>query len=196
MFGCVAQLNRASDYGSEGYRFESYRGHYPGEENSSPVFYMKIKLWSVGKAHEPYVKAGVELFTQRIGHYFPVEWKLISSPKNTSALSPNQSKKTEGESILQLLQPGDILVVLDEKGKQLSSVQLADYIVQKANESAKNIIFLIGGAYGLDEKILNRADLQWSLSKLVFPHQLARLILAEQIYRACTIIRNEKYHHC
>lgn len=156
---------------------------------------MKIKLWSIGKVHEPYVKAGVELFTQRISHYFPVEWKLISSSKNTSALSPNQSKKTEGESILELLEPGDVLVVLDEKGKQLSSVQLADYIGQKANESAKNIIFLIGGAYGLDEKILNRADLQWGLSKLVFPHQLVRLILAEQIYRACTIMRNEKYHH-
>src|SRR5258705_56925 len=146
---------------------------------------MKIKLWSVGKAHEAYVKAGVELFTQRIGHYFPVEWKLIPSPKNTSVLSLDESKKVEGESILQLLQPGDLLIALDETGKQLSSVQLANYIAQKTNASAKNIIFLIGGAYGLDEKILKRADLQWSLSKLVFPHQLVRLILAEQIYRAC-----------
>ncbi len=157
---------------------------------------MKIKLWSVGKAHEAYVKAGIEQFTQRITHYFPVEWKLISSPKTASALSSGDLKKAEGESILKLLEAGDILIALDEKGKQLSSIQLADLIKQKANESAKNIVFLIGGAYGLDDKILKRADVQWSLSMLVFPHQLVRLILAEQIYRACTIIRNEKYHHC
>jgi 23S rRNA (pseudouridine1915-N3)-methyltransferase len=87
------------------------------------------------------------------------------------------------------------LIALDENGKQWSSVELAGFIQQTANASAKNIIFLIGGAYGLHENILKRCNHKWSLSKLVFPHQLVRLILAEQIYRACTIIRNEKYHH-
>jgi len=156
---------------------------------------MKIQIWSVGKAHEPYVKPGIDLFTKRIAQYFPVDWKLISSPKNSNALPLNDLKKTEGENILHLLQPGDVLVALDEQGKQISSEQLAIFIRRKGNESAKNIIFLIGGAYGLDEKVKKRADLIWSLSSLVFPHQLARLILAEQIYRACTIIKNEKYHH-
>ena len=156
---------------------------------------MKIQLWSVGKAHEPYVKAGIDLFTQRIAHYFAVEWKLISPPKHTAALSDDDLKKAEGENIFRLIIPEHILVVLDEKGKQMSSEQLAGFIQQKANDRARNIIFLIGGAYGLDDKIIKRANLRWSLSTLVFPHQLVRLILAEQIYRACTIIRNEKYHH-
>ncbi len=96
---------------------------------------------------------------------------------------------------MKALQNDDVLIALDEKGKQFSSIELADFIQQKANESSKNIIFLIGGAYGLHESVLKKCNFKWSLSKLVFPHQLVRLILAEQIYRACTIIRNEKYHH-
>jgi len=159
------------------------------------TFYMKLKLWSVGKAHEPYVKPGIELFTKRTSHYFSIEWKLVPSPKNAGSLSIEELKKAEAESILHLLQPEDVLVALDEKGKQISSEQLATFIQKKGNESARRIIFLIGGAYGLDEKVKTRADLIWSLSTLVFPHQLVRLILAEQIYRACTIIKNEKYHH-
>ena len=110
-------------------------------------------------------------------------------------MSPDDLKKAEGESILHLLQTGDFLVLLDENGKQMSSEKLAVFIQKKANESTRNIIFLVGGAYGLDERVKKRANLIWSLSILVFPHQLVRLIVAEQIYRACTIIKNEKYHH-
>jgi 23S rRNA (pseudouridine1915-N3)-methyltransferase len=110
-------------------------------------------------------------------------------------LSKTELKKAEGEMIITMLQTDDILVLLDEKGKQFTSEQLANFIQQKANASAKNLIFLIGGAYGISEAVLQRANITWSLSSLVFPHQLARLILAEQVYRACTIIRNEKYHH-
>src|SRR5207302_6628487 len=97
--------------------------------------------------------------------------------------------------ILEWLKKDDFLVVLDEKGKQLTSEGLAHLIQSRANESVRQLVFLIGGVYGLDEKVLKRANFAWSLSRLVFPHQLVRLILAEQIYRACTIIRNEKYHH-
>ncbi|HKO79808.1 MAG TPA: 23S rRNA (pseudouridine(1915)-N(3))-methyltransferase RlmH, partial [Chitinophagaceae bacterium] len=97
--------------------------------------------------------------------------------------------------ILQWLNKDDYLVVLDERGKQLSSEGLAEFIQARANESTKKLIFLIGGAFGVDEAILKRADYKWSLSHLVFPHQLVRLILAEQVYRACTILKNEKYHH-
>ena len=156
---------------------------------------MKIYFWSVGKALEPYVKEGIELFTKRISHYFPVEWKIFPSAKNAENLPEVEIKKNEAASILNALQDDDILVALDEKGKQFSSIELAGFIQQKANESSKNIIFLIGGAYGIHESVLKKCDLKWSLSKLVFPHQLVRLILAEQIYRACTILRNEKYHH-
>ncbi len=156
---------------------------------------MKLHFWSVGKAHEMYVKDGIEIFTQRITHYFPTQWKLIASPKTAVGLSKTELKKAEGEMIITMLQTDDILVLLDEKGKQFTSEQLANFIQQKANASAKNLIFLIGGAYGISEAVLQRANITWSLSSLVFPHQLARLILAEQVYRACTIIRNEKYHH-
>jgi len=96
---------------------------------------------------------------------------------------------------LNAIQAGDLVIALDENGKQWNSVELANFIQQRANERAKNIIFLIGGAYGLHKTILEKCKYRWSLSKLVFPHQLVRLILAEQVYRACTIIRNEKYHH-
>ncbi len=156
---------------------------------------MKIHLWSIGKAHEVYVKSGIEVFTKRIGHYYPVEWKLISGPKNAPNLSSEELKKSEADIILNELKKTDILILLDEKGKQLSSEELAVTIQAYADKSAKDLYFLIGGAYGVDDKIKQRANINWSLSKLVFPHQLVRLILAEQIYRACTINRNEKYHH-
>lgn len=97
--------------------------------------------------------------------------------------------------ILQSLQKDDYLVLLDERGKQMTSEAVAGFIQARANESLKNVVFLIGGAYGVSEEIIQRANYKWSLSQLVFPHQLVRLILAEQVYRACTIIRNEKYHH-
>ena len=156
---------------------------------------MKIYFWSVGKSHESYVKEGIELFTKRISHYYPVEWRIIPVAKNAGAMNEEQIKKTEATSILNSLQDDDVLIALDENGKQWNSIEVAGFIQQKANESAKNIIFLIGGAYGIDESIFKKCSFKWSLSKLVFPHQLVRLILAEQIYRACTIIRNEKYHH-
>jgi 23S rRNA (pseudouridine1915-N3)-methyltransferase len=156
---------------------------------------MKIYFWSVGKAHESYLKEGIELFTKRISHYYPVEWKIFAPAKNAAKSSVEEIKKAECAIILNSLQNDDILIALDENGKQWSSPGLADFISQKANESSKNIIFLIGGAYGLHEEVLKRANKKWSLSRLVFPHQLVRLILAEQTYRACTIIRNEKYHH-
>ena len=156
---------------------------------------MKINFWSVGKAHEPYVKEGIETFSKRISHYYPVEWKLIPSVKNASGLSTEDLKKGESESILPLLKADDILIVLDEKGKQLTSGQLAELIQTNANKSTKKMIFLVGGAFGVNENVIRRADYVWSLSQLVFPHQLVRLILAEQVYRACTILRNEKYHH-
>lgn len=156
---------------------------------------MKIYLWSVGKAHESYTKDGIELFTKRIAHYYPVEWRIFAVAKQRVVPSEKQLKKMEATMIINALQNDDVLVCLDEKGKEWASEELANYIQQCANQSSRNLIFLIGGAFGLDASVLKRANCQWSLSKLVFPHQLVRLILAEQIYRACTIIRNEKYHH-
>ncbi len=156
---------------------------------------MKIHFWSVGKNHEPYIKAGVEEFTKRISNYYTVEWTIFPLPKNSGVLSEADLKKKEGEIILDRLQKDDYLIALDERGKQLTSEGLAEFLMKRSNESIKNIVFLIGGAYGLDEAVMNRANFKWSLALLVFPHQLVRLILTEQVYRACTINRNEKYHH-
>jgi 23S rRNA (pseudouridine1915-N3)-methyltransferase len=156
---------------------------------------MKIFFWAIGKMHESFVKEGVEIFTKRISNYYPVEWKIFPSAKNANSSTEDEIKKTEGATILKFIQKDDVLIALDEKGKQWNSTELASFIQQKANESRKNLIFLVGGAYGLHENIINKCSYRWSLSKLVFPHQLVRLILTEQVYRACTIIKNEKYHH-
>ena len=156
---------------------------------------MKLQFWSVGKVHENYLKEGVELFTKRIAHYYPVEWNIIPMARNSAMLSEMDLKKKEGETLLSFIQKQDYIVLLDERGKLLKTNELAGFISARANESVKNLVFLIGGAFGVSETVKKRADYQWSLSPLVFPHQLVRLILAEQVYRACTIIRNEKYHH-
>jgi 23S rRNA (pseudouridine1915-N3)-methyltransferase len=156
---------------------------------------MKIQFWSVGKAHEKYVEQGIQDFTKRVSKYYPVEWRLIAAARQTVNTHEADIKKTEAASIMQALQKDDYLVLLDERGKQLSSPLLAAFIEQRANSSVRHLVFLIGGAFGVDETIKQRANYTFSLSHLVFPHQLVRLILAEQVYRACTIIRNEKYHH-
>ena len=156
---------------------------------------MKIQLWSVGKAHEPDLINAIEDFTTRISKYFPVDWKIIPPYKNFVSASETIIKSKEAETIQSALKKDDCLIALDEKGKQYSSPQMAQFLQARANESLKNLIFIIGGAYGLGDATLDRADYKWSLSSLTFPHQLVRLILAEQIYRACSIMRNEKYHH-
>jgi len=153
---------------------------------------MKLSIWTIGKVNEPYVKEGIEEFTLRISRYFPVEWKLFPVPKHSNQ---EQLKKAEASLILNTLEKDDHLVVLDEKGKMFSSEGLAEFIQQKANDSTQRLVFLIGGAYGVDVSVLQKAPVKWSLSTLTFPHQLVRLLLAEQLYRACTILRNEKYHH-
>jgi 23S rRNA (pseudouridine1915-N3)-methyltransferase len=156
---------------------------------------MKIELWSVGKPHETYAKPGIEDFSKRISNYYPASWDIIAPPKNAGSLSESALKKAEAALIISALEAQDYLVLLDERGKQLNSPGLAQFIQQRANESTRKIVFLIGGAFGVDETITQRANFCWSLSPLVFPHMLVRLILAEQVYRACTILRNEKYHH-
>lgn len=156
---------------------------------------MKIECWSIGKAHEPYVKPGIEEFSKRLNRYFKTEWVLLPVPKQAGMLSEMDLRKKEADMILEWLGKEDYLILLDEKGEELSSPGLAKFLQQRANESHKQLIFLIGGAYGVDTAIRKRANFTWSLSQLVFPHQLVRLILAEQLYRAATILKNEKYHH-
>src|SRR6266498_2498067 len=130
---------------------------------------MKIQFWSIGKNNEPYVKEGIEDFTQRISKYYPVDWTIIPVPKNAGMMSEMDLKKD------------DYLVALDGIGKEMSSEKLSEFIQARANESIKTLVFIIGGAFGLDEAILKKANYTWSLSQLTFPHQLVRLILAEQV---------------
>jgi 23S rRNA (pseudouridine1915-N3)-methyltransferase len=124
-----------------------------------------------------------------------LEWKIVSSPKNAASLSYDELKDAESKLLLQALDPVDYVVLLDERGKMLTSPGLAAVLNERAVNGAKKVHFVIGGAFGVNDEVRKRADLVWQLSKLVFPHQLVRLILAEQVYRACTINRGEKYHH-
>ena len=156
---------------------------------------MKIQCWTIGKSHENYVNEGIQLFSARIEHYFPFSWNILTPPKQAASMDTLVLKEEEGKKVLEMLQPTDKLILLDEHGKNLHSPELAKLLQQHADQSTKNLIFLIGGAYGVSDAVKKRADFCWSLSNLVFPHMLVRLILAEQLYRACTIMRNEKYHH-
>jgi 23S rRNA (pseudouridine1915-N3)-methyltransferase len=156
---------------------------------------MKIEFWSIGKQHDPSIREAIEEYTSRIKKYATVKWEIISVPKNANALSEIDQKKSEAKLILERMDRDTVLVALDEYGKEMSSINLATFLTQKADMGTKKLVFLIGGAFGIDQSILDKANHKWSLSKLTFPHQLVRLILAEQIYRAFSITKNEKYHH-
>jgi 23S rRNA (pseudouridine1915-N3)-methyltransferase len=159
------------------------------------IHIMKIQFWSIGKSHEGFVKEGIEQFTKRISNYFPVEWTIIPMPRNAGIMEPAILKIKEGEALCTLIAKEDYVVLLDERGKTFTSETFSKFIEQRTVESVRNLVFIIGGAYGVSDSITQRANFKWSLSSLVFPHQLVRLILAEQVYRACSIMRNEKYHH-
>ena len=137
---------------------------------------MKLQFWAIGKNHEPYVKSGVEDFTKRISNYYKVDWNIIPVPKNSGMMSEMDLKKKEGELIMEWLEKEDYLVALDEHGKQMGSEGLADFIQKAANRSAKRMVFIIGGAFGLDEIVLKRADFRWSLSELTFRTSVSSLL--------------------
>jgi 23S rRNA (pseudouridine1915-N3)-methyltransferase len=156
---------------------------------------MKLIFWSVGGKHESYVKEGIEQFCSRISRYYSCEWKIIAPPKQAAAMDENTLRNTESKTLMDTLDPVDYVILLDERGKMIDSPALAALMEERAVNGARKIHFVIGGAFGVNEELRQRSDMVWQLSKLVFPHQLVRLMLAEQVYRACTIIRGEKYHH-
>lgn len=156
---------------------------------------MKIQLWSIGKENDPYIRDGIAIFQKRLQHYADFEIRLIPTVKQAASLSIPELKKAEAKLITDQLQPQDYLVALDEHGKMQTTLQLAEFLQQRANTGARQVIFLIGGAFGIDSALLERAQLKLSLSPLTFPHQLVRLIMTEQLYRAYTVLNREKYHH-
>ncbi|MBO4827534.1 MAG: 23S rRNA (pseudouridine(1915)-N(3))-methyltransferase RlmH [Prevotella sp.] len=155
---------------------------------------MKTELILVGKTADKHFEAGIRDYTERIGRYMPFGITTIPDAKNTKSMSQEQQKEREGEQILRLLQPSDTVVLLDEHGKELRSIELAAWL-QKKQQVARRLVFVIGGPYGFSPAVYARANEQLSLSKLTFSHQMVRLVFTEQLYRACTIIKGEPYHH-
>ena len=156
---------------------------------------MKIQLWSIGKDNDPYIRDGIAVFQKRLQHYVDFELRLIPTVKQAASLSIPELKKQEARIISDMLQPQDFLVALDEHGKLMTTLQLADFLQQRTNAGTRQLVLLIGGAFGIDPSILQRAQWKLSLSSLTFPHQLVRLIMTEQLYRAYSVLHNEKYHH-
>lgn len=156
---------------------------------------MKIELWMVGKTSFPYLKEGIEIYQKRLKHYLPFAIEVIPDLKNTKNLNETQVKNKEAELILKKLAPQDFLILLDENGKQYDSIAFAKLIESKRSLSHKKIVFLIGGAYGFSDTVYQRSNAKISLSKMTFSHQMVRLFVVEQIYRAMTILKNEPYHH-
>jgi len=156
---------------------------------------MKIVLIAVGKTTERYFVDAIEEYKGRLKFYLPFELEIIPELKNTKNLSVDQQKEKEGELILKNLQPGDYLVLLDEHGKEFSSVRFAEYLEKKMHTVAKRLVFVIGGPYGFSDKVYETAKEKLSVSKMTFSHQMIRMIFLEQIYRAMTILNNEPYHH-
>lgn len=155
---------------------------------------MKATLILIGKTDNKMYQAAIDDYTARISHYIPFDIQTIHDIKNSKNLSEDQQKQKEGECILKLLQPSDTVVLLDEHGKEFRSVEYASWI-EKKQQTAKRLVFIIGGPYGFSQDVYGRANEKISLSKMTFSHQMVRLIFAEQLYRACTIIKGEPYHH-
>lgn len=156
---------------------------------------MKITLLTVGKTDKDWVKQGLDIYTSRLKHYIPFSIVEIPELKNVSALTKDQIKAREGELIMKNIRPSDDVILLDERGREYSSVEFAKLISDKIACVGKDIVFIIGGAYGFSETVYKRADSKISLSRMTFSHQMVRAIFAEQIYRAFTIMRGEPYHH-
>lgn len=156
---------------------------------------MKIELWYIGKTSFPFVKEGIGEFSKRISRYNSFSERCIPDVKSGKKVPPTQIKKAEADKILAQLKSDDLLVLLDEHGKTYRSVKFANQLNSWMLSSKKRMIFLIGGAWGFDEQVHHRADFKLSLSDMTFSHQLIRLIFVEQLYRAFTILKNEKYHN-
>ncbi|MGZ5243745.1 MAG: 23S rRNA (pseudouridine(1915)-N(3))-methyltransferase RlmH [Bacteroidia bacterium] len=156
---------------------------------------MKVSFWCIGKTEEAYLVEGIQKYNKRLSNYLSFDYKEIHIRQSQKIPTPVQHKQTERDELLKLIKPTDFLVLLDEAGKEFTSVGFADFMQKKFNEVSSNMIFLIGGAYGFHDDIYARANAKIALSQMTFTHQMVRVIFLEQLYRAMTILRNEPYHH-
>jgi 23S rRNA (pseudouridine1915-N3)-methyltransferase len=156
---------------------------------------VKIVFLYVGKTERGYLEEGVQVFMSRIRHYIPVEEYSIAEDKSWKKLPVPARKKAEGEAILSQLQGGDEAILLDEAGKAYSSEEFAAFLEKKMLSGCKRLVMIVGGAFGFSEEVYRAVPQKLALSRLTFSHQMVRLFLAEQVYRAMTILRNEPYHN-
>ncbi len=156
---------------------------------------MKIVVIAVGKTSTDYISRGVDEFLKRANRYLGVELTVIPDIKASKALTEEAQKQQEGRNILASLQPGDIVTLLDERGKELTSREFSGMIERRMVQGTKRLVFVIGGPYGFSKEVYERADSKLSLSRMTFTHEMVRLFFVEQIYRAMTIMRGEPYHH-
>lgn len=156
---------------------------------------MNIKLIAVGKTDNPALQQLISTYEKRLSYYINFELQLLPDIKNSKSLSEEQQKIKEGELILSYVEPSHHFILLDERGKEYTSIAFADELQKKMNTGIKQLTFIIGGPYGFSQEVYQRANSKLSLSKLTFSHQMIRLFFVEQLYRAFTILRNEPYHH-
>jgi 23S rRNA (pseudouridine1915-N3)-methyltransferase len=156
---------------------------------------MKITIIVTGKTDFSFIEDGIKLYVERIKRYIQFDFVVVKGLKKTKGISEIQLKKAEGTEVLNKLLPGDLVVLLDEKGKEISSYGFSSYIENKINIGIKRLVFVIGGAYGFSNEVYERANELVSLSKMTYSHQIVRVIFLEQLYRAFTIIKGEPYHH-
>mgnify|MGYP001001472402 CR=1 FL=1 len=156
---------------------------------------MKIKLIAIAQTSQSFVQEGLEEYAKRLKNFVSFEFVAIKDIKNAKNLSKEELKKKEGEEILKLLENGDHIILLDDKGKMYTSMQFADFILKKQNLATKSVVFIIGGAYGFSEDVYAKSQEKLSLSPMTFSHQMIRMIFAEQLYRAYAIINHLPYHH-
>lgn len=156
---------------------------------------MEICVLSVGKIASPWILTGIDTFESRIGKYTKYSAIVIPDIKNAKSMSKDNIKEEEGKSILQQLSPSDFVVLMDEKGKEFTSREFARWIQKQMNSGRKRLVVVIGGPYGFSPDVYQRADFKIALSQMTFTHEMAKLILTEQIYRGMTILRGEPYHH-
>ena len=156
---------------------------------------MKISLITVGKTDVKWVREGLDLYVSRLSHYVPFTLDEIPELKNAASLSRSQVKEKEGELVLRRIKDADEVILLDERGREMRSVELVAFLEEKISRGGRDLVFVIGGAYGFSDRVYGRADAKLSLSRMTFSHQMVRTIFAEQLYRAFTIIKGEPYHH-
>lgn len=156
---------------------------------------MRIELILNGKTEDKYLEEGFSIYEKRLKHYIQFSTATIASPKVPKKATPQKTMELEAELMEKLFDNDDFIILLDEHGKEPTSVEFASYLQKRLNAGIKKLVFVVGGPFGFDERIKNRANDKLALSRLTLPHQLVRLVFIEQLYRAFTILRNEPYHH-